>query len=398
MSLGQRVSVIFTTPIFRWLLNRVHIGRFSVILPGGKRIERTGSEPGPGATIIVQKPGSMLRRIVGGGGVGFAEAYLEGEWETDDLTAALEAAGRNLDRYVSARRHNRLMEPVRRLWQRLTAKKDSAIADIDTHYNLGNDFYEAWLDPTMTYSSAIFTDPEQSLDTAQREKYRRLAELAKLGPDDHVLEIGCGWGGFAEYAATEIGCRVTGLTLSTEQADYARKRLAAAGVADRTKIKLLDFRNEHGTYDKIVSIEMIESIPAELWPPLFATISRNLKRGGKVAMQAITIAEDLYDSLLRRDDFISKHIFPGGALPAMSTLHDLAAANGLLPAEAEAHAASYAKTLQRWRERFEAAWVKLGASQFDERFRRTWNYYLAYCEAGFRIGRIDVHQVGFAKT
>ena len=398
MSLGQRVSVIFTTPIFRWLLNRVHIGRFSVILPEGKRIERTGSEPGPGATIIVHKPGSMLRRIVGGGGVGFAEAYLEGEWETDDLTAALEAAGRNLDRYVSAGRHNRLIEPVRRLWQRLTAKKDSAIADIDTHYNLGNDFYEAWLDPTMTYSSAIFTNPEQSLDTAQREKYRRLAELAKLGPDDHVLEIGCGWGGFAEYAATEIGCRVTGLTLSTEQADYARKRLAAAGVADRTKIKLLDFRNEHGTYDKIVSIEMIESIPAELWPPLFATIARNLKRGGKVAMQAITIAEDLYASLLRRDDFISKHIFPGGALPAMSTLHDLAAANGLLPAEAEAHAASYAKTLQRWRERFEAAWVTLGASQFDDRFRRTWNYYLAYCEAGFRIGRIDVHQIGFAKT
>ncbi len=390
-----RLGTYLTTPVFNWLLRRVEIGRLRATLPTGRTLTSRSTKPGPSAAVTVIRPAHTLRRIVRGGGVGFAEAYLAGDWDTDDLASVLEIAGRNLDRYVRTKRSNRLVEPVRSLWQRFTARRRGEIEDINTHYNLGNEFYESWLDSTMTYSSALFTNDNQPLDEAQLEKYRRLAEIADLQPGDHVLEIGCGWGGFAEYAATEIGCHVTGLTLSSEQAEYARSRLKEAGVEDRTEIKLQDFRQEAGSYDKIVSIEMIESIPADLWPPLFATISRTLRRGGKVAMQAITIAEDLYESLLRRDDFISKHIFPGGALPAVSTLQDLASANGLNTLSVAGFGDSYAATLSRWRDQFEAAWASIAQPPFDERFRRTWRYYLAYCEAGFNIGRIDVHQVGF---
>ncbi len=249
----------------------------------------------------------------------------------------------------------------------------------------------------MTYSSAIFRDEDDDLTEAQVAKYRRLAELADIQPGDHVLEIGCGWGGFAEFAATQLGAHITGITLSTEQAAYARDRLRRAGVADRTEIKIQDFREETGTYDKIVSIEMIESIPADLWPDLFDQITARLRPDGKVAMQAITIDPRLFDSLLARDDFISKHIFPGGALPSVPRLDELATERGLILKSVDAFASSYARTLHTWRERFEEAWPTLRDLDLDERFRRTWRYYLAYCEAGFRIGRIDVHQLEFVK-
>ncbi|MDJ0924001.1 MAG: cyclopropane-fatty-acyl-phospholipid synthase family protein [Acidimicrobiia bacterium] len=381
--------------VWVWLQRRVRFGTVILELPDGKRLHQVGDQPGPTATITLVRPGAALRRIAMGGGVGFAEAYLAGDWDTTDLVSVLENAGRNLDSYVRVGRPNRLLEPVRRLWQRVTSRRRGAIESIDRHYNLGNEFYELWLDPSMTYSSAVFTEDDQPLSSAQEEKYRRLAELAGLTADDHVLEIGCGWGGFAEYAATTIGCRVTGLTLSSEQAEYARDRLKHAKVDDRTEIKLIDFREEDGRYDKVVSIEMIESISASLWPELFSTIARVLRPGGLVAMQAITIADELFESLLRRDDFISKHIFPGGALPTVAGLHALAANNSLQVASVDGFGSCYATTLRLWRRRFEAMWPTIARSGFDERFRRTWQYYLAYCEAGFTIGRIDVHQIGF---
>ena len=383
--------------IYSSLLKRVRVGEIAVDLDDGRhRLVGKGDNSGPTTRLQVHKPGALLWRVVRGGGVGFAEGYLAGEWDTEDLPKALESLGRNLDVRVRDRKPGRILPNLRRIWQRLTHLKSSEIPSIGDHYNLGNEFYTSWLDQTMTYSSAVFTDETETLSDAQTEKYRRLAELAEIGPDDHVLEIGCGWGGFAEYAASQIGCHVTGLTLSTEQAEYARQRLSKAGLDDRTDIKLSDFRNETGTYDKIVSIEMIESIPADLWPALFETISANLREGGKVAMQAITIADDLYESLLERDDYISKHIFPGGALPSVAEVHTLADKSGLTVTSAVPYASSYAATLQRWRESFEASWQTMRSDDLDERFRRAWRYYLAYCEAGFRIGRIDVHQVGFS--
>jgi cyclopropane-fatty-acyl-phospholipid synthase len=389
------IATSITKPIFSVLLHRLQVGTLSLQLPDDTSVQRSGKQAGPTATITILKPGSVLRRIATGGGVGFAESYLARDWETNDLAATLEILGRNLDLYVRGRKPNRFLASARRAWQWATTIGNAEIESIDKHYNLGNEFYESWLDNSMTYSSAVFTDAATGLADAQLEKYRRLADLAELEPGDHVLEIGCGWGGFAEFAATEIGCRVTGLTLSTEQAEYARDRLKRAGVDDRTEIKLLDFRDETGSYDKIVSIEMIESIPASLWPPLFEMIAKSLRPGGKVSMQAITIADDLYDSLLERDDFISKHVFPGGALPSVATLRQLAGANGLSTTAVRAYAGSYAATLRNWRDRFEAAWPTIRYMHFDEQFRRTWRYYLAYCEAGFRIGRIDVHQIGF---
>lgn len=378
------------------LLARVRIGSVMLAMPDGKTLLAAGSSPGPEARLNLRRPGAVLRRLIMGGSIGFAESYIDGEWDADDLATTLEMAGQNVDSYVRSRHPSRLIKPIQRLWNLLAQRRRREIESIDVHYNLGNDFYETWLDGTMTYSSAIFTYPDEDLVSAQREKYRRLASLAQLTADDHILEIGCGWGGFAEYAAGEIGCRVTGLTLSTEQAQYARSRLQQAGLGDRTDIKLLDFREETGSYDKVVSIEMIESIPADLWPPLFAAISRVLRPGGRVAMQAITIAEDLFDSLLRREDFISKHIFPSGALPSLAVLHRLARDNDLEVTAVAGYGKSYAETLRLWRIRFEEVWPQIAKPPFDERFRRTWRYYLAYCEAGFNIGRIDVNQIEFA--
>lgn len=396
----MKLRNVTTTPtriVYRGLLRRVRTGSVRVNLGNFAPISSTGDSPGPSAELSIHRPWAVLWKLVRGGGVGFAEAYLAGDWDTDDLPQALEVLGLNLDSHVRSNRPKRTLGSMRGLWQRVASRRRSEIRSIGDHYNLGNEFYTAWLDKTMTYSSAVFTDETETLAQAQKEKYRRLAELAELGADDHVLEIGCGWGGFAEYAATEIGCRVTGLTLSTEQAEYARDRLRQSGVDHLTDIKLLDFRDETGTYDKIVSIEMIESIPADLWPALFESISANLRPGGRVAMQAITIADDLYESLLDRDDFISKHVFPGGALPSVAKVRTLAADNGLAVVAESPYAASYAATLAKWAESFEQSWPSLSRDDLDERFRRTWRYYLAYCEAGFRIGRIDVHQVGFAR-
>ena len=394
----SRTGDLLSRPLWAWLLSRMRLGAVTVRLPGGKTLRKRGPHPGPVADLELHRPGATMRRLFTGGGVGFAESYLAGEWDTSDLATTLELAGRNIDTYVRPNRPSRLIEPVRRLWQLITSRRNAAIESIELHYDLGNSFYESWLDETMTYSSAVFVSDDQSLAEAQKEKYRRLAEIAQLEASDRVLEIGCGWGGFAEYAASEIGCHVTGLTLSTEQASYARDRMKEAAVDHLVDIQLRDFREEQGSYDKVVSIEMIESIPANLWPPLFETIARVMRPGGLVAMQSIAIADELFGSLLRRDDFISKHIFPGGALPSLAILCELGVDHGLTPVDPIGYAGSYARTLRRWRESFDAEWPKIARPPFDERFRRTWDYYLAYCEAGFKIGRIDVFQIGFRKT
>ena len=382
--------------VYGAVLRLARYGTFNLTLAEATQLHRVAGE-GPEITIRVSQPWRTLLDVLRGGGVGFAEAHIEGRWETDDLALTLEVLGRNLDAYARFRPPGSFMRIARRGWARLTSFRRSEIPTIGDHYNLGNDFYAAWLDPSMTYSSALYESATDDLATAQAAKYRRLAELADIQPSDHVLEIGCGWGGFAEYAAGEIGADITGLTLSTEQAAYAKERLQEAGLADRTEIKIQDFREEEGEYDKIVSIEMIESIPAGLWPALFDQIRDRLRPGGRVAMQAITIDDRLYESLLERDDYISKHIFPGGALPSVPAIERLAEERGLLVKSVTGFAPSYARTLRTWLERFDEAWPQLEQQGLDERFRRAWRYYLAYCEAGFTIGRISVHQVEIVK-
>lgn len=387
--------------ILAWLFARATVGAVTVTWPDGST-DRFGNEASaPDADIAIRDAGALLGALWRKGSVGFASTYIDGIWATSDLATLLEMASTNIDaRMTGSGRVRRMLSWLRGLWKRKPRETgQEAIEVMGDHYNLGNDFYSAWLDPSMTYSSALFAADDEDLTEAQDRKYRKLCELADLQAGDRVLEIGCGWGGFAEYASSHYGVHVTGITLSTEQAAFARKRLAEAGLTDKTDIKIQDFRHETGTYDKVVSIEMIESVDETLWGPLFKTISGALRSGGRAAMQAITIDEAFYEGLLDRDDFIKAYIFPGGALPSMSVLAELVDQAGLAWGESAMHGQDYAETLHRWAASFEAAWPKISADDptFDVRFRRMWRYYLEYCEAGFRNGRLDGVQFSMIK-
>lgn len=338
----------------------------------------------------------MLRSLVKKGSVGLAESYFDGFWATDDLATLLEVGALNLDARADGLLSKKWVQRLRGIWDKRPQQlRSDAIHEMADHYNLGNEFYAMWLDSSMTYSSALYESSDDTLETAQERKYDRLCHLLDLSEGDRVLEIGCGWGGFAEHAASRYGVHVTGLTLSTEHAKYASARLEAAGLDDRTEIKLQDFRDEKAMYDKVVSIEMIESVDETNWPPLFHAISRALPPGGKAAMQVITIDERFYESLLKHRDFIKTYIFPGGALPSVPALKELSVEAGLSWVSADRHGDAYATTLNEWAKRFEAAWPDIVVKDpvFDEAFHRIWRYYLEYCEAGFRTGRIDGYQI-----
>ncbi|HVY02949.1 MAG TPA: cyclopropane-fatty-acyl-phospholipid synthase family protein, partial [Caulobacterales bacterium] len=256
----------------------------------------------------------------------------------------------------------------------------------------------AWLDPTMTYSSAKFDSPGQDLTSAQLNKYRALAERLDLQPGDRVLEIGCGWGGFAEVAARDYGARVTGVTISNAQRDFAVQRMARLGLSDRVDIQLRDYRDVEGRFDKVASIEMFEAVGESYWPAYFRKVAEALKSGGRAALQIITIDEALFAAYRRRADFIQRYIFPGGMLPTVARLRQEAERAGLAWDAMQNFGASYADTLAHWGRRFAAKWDEIRTLGFDERFKRLWAFYLSYCEAGFRTRRTDVVQVGLAKA
>ena len=262
------------------------------------------------------------------------------------------------------------------------------------HYHLGNDFYAAWLDPSMTYSSARFVSPEMTLEEAQHAKYNSIARMADLAPGMRVLEIGTGWGGFALEAAAR-GCHVTTLTISEEQQLWVKKRISAEGLEGRIDAQLLDYRHITGRYDRVVSIEMIESIDHQRWPEYFDTIAKVLEPGGIAVLQAIVIDDSFYDTYVDNEDFIRRYNFPGGRLPSPKVIGDLSSRVGLKLDRVESFGADYARTLQTWHRNFEDAWPSIAAMGFDDRFRRMWKAYLAYCQVGFEIGRLDVRQLGF---
>jgi cyclopropane-fatty-acyl-phospholipid synthase len=271
--------------------------------------------------------------------------------------------------------------------------------NIHAHYDLGNAFYEAWLDRTMTYSSARFDSASEPLEAAQTRKYADLARAMDLKPGMRVLEIGCGWGGFAEYAAREVGAHVTGVTISQEQHDFARQRLFNAGLSERTDIRLIDYRDVEGTFDRVASIEMFEAVGKEYWGAYFDKVRQVLVPGGRAGLQIITIQDELFDEYNARVDFIQKYIFPGGMLPSEARLQPVVEAAGLRWDAVDRFGVDYADTLSRWDQRFQAAWAdirKMGG--FDERFRRLWRFYLAYCEAGFRSRRTDVIQLALTRS
>jgi cyclopropane-fatty-acyl-phospholipid synthase len=270
--------------------------------------------------------------------------------------------------------------------------------NIHAHYDLGNEFYARWLDPSMTYSSARYEAPGQPLQAAQEAKYASLARQMALAADHHVLEIGCGWGGFAEFAAREVKAKVTAITISQAQFEFARKRMHDQGLAERADIRLVDYRDVEGRFDRVASIEMFEAVGEKYWPAYFGKIREALKPGGRAGLQIITIRDDLYAGYRRRADFIQKYIFPGGMLPSEARLREVTERAGLAWEGVSRFGQHYADTLAEWAQRFEGAWGDIVGLGFDERFRRLWRFYLSYCEAGFRTGRTDVVQLSLARA
>ena len=380
------------------LANNIAKGCLTVGLPDGRLFSFKGRDPGPDARIDIHDF-SFAARLADGGDLGFAEAYLRGEWATPSLPRFLELFAANypvIQTLLAGKPLIRLWQMFRHFLNRNT--KSGSKRNIHAHYDLGNSFYSAWLDPTMTYSSAIYAPGDNDLAAAQTRKYRALADALEIQPSDHVLEIGCGWGGFAEFAASEIGCRVTGLTISAEQLKFARERIEKAGLSHLVNFEMRDYRDETGTYDKIASIEMFEAVGEAFWPAYFAQLRDRLKPGGRAGLQVITIREESFKVYKRELDFIRAYIFPGGMLPTATILRDMGQRFGIPLTGELTFGLDYARTLSDWRDRFLSAWPQLVPMGFDERFRRMWEYYLAYCEAGFRTGNIDVRQMVFAKA
>jgi len=375
-------------------------GSLAVRLPNGEQHLLQGKAPGPHGVLEV-KDYRFARRVLASGDIGFAEGYMAAEWETPHLAALLEALVDNYDHIRRLFDGNPLMKAVNWLSHRRNRNsRAGARKNIHAHYDLGNAFYGAWLDAGMTYSSARFIDgADVSLEQARADKYASLARIMDLRAGHKVLEIGCGWGGFAEYAAREIGADVTGVTISREQHDFARRRLFDAGLTDRARVELIDYRDVEGRFDRVASIEMFEAVGREYWPTYFDKIHAVLKPGGRAGLQIITIQDAMFDNYSARTDFIQKYVFPGGMLPSEARLRPVIEQAGLTWDDQQRFGLDYAATLKLWDERFQAAWCEIRRmGGFDERFRRLWRFYLAYCEAGFRARRTDVIQLALTRT
>ena len=372
------------------MLKRIAAGRLVVRLPTGEEIEGRGQGPGPEAVLILHD-WAVLRQLVLGGDIGFAESYMDGHWTSPDPPALIELAAVNQEALGDAVTGSLALRLLHRLRHgRHANTRRGSRRNIVSHYDLGNDFYGAWLDEGMSYSSALYRAERQSLEAAQAEKQNRVMQLLALRGGERVLEIGCGWGGLAERLIAEAGCTVTGLTLSPAQLAYAQERLAAPIAAGRADLRLQDYRDVDGRYDRVVSIEMLEAVGQAYWPVYFRCLRECLLPGGAAVLQVISIAERKFEAYCRSPDFIQLYVFPGGMLPTVTIMREQIAAAGLALESFEAFGLSYARTLAEWRRRFLAAWPRLRQGGLDEVFGRKWDYYLAYCEAGFRAGAIDV--------
>ncbi len=376
------------------LLSRLRFGRLQFVAPDGSRHSFVGEVPGLEASLTVHD-WSVCADVLKSGDIGFAEAYIESKWDTPDLAALLQLAVQNREVLESAMRGKwwgKVLYRLRHLMRRNT--RDNARRNIHAHYDLGNEFYRAWLDSTMTYSSALFgPDPGRSLEDAQLAKYRRILDRLDVRRGDHILEIGCGWGGFAEVAARERGAIVHGITLSEEQWSFCSRRMREAGLERQVRTEICDYRDVDGQFDFVVSIEMFEAVGEAYWPDYFAAIGNRLRRGGRALIQSIVIADELFEDYRRSTDFIQQYVFPGGMLPSPSAFEQQVNRAGLAVGDRHFFGLDYAETLARWRTRYNATAASLRKYGFDARFERLWNFYLAYCEAGFRAGSISVAQM-----
>ena len=372
---------------------KIHWGELTIVLPDGQALHFKGQVPGKASTLQI-KDYKCAAKLLTNGATGMGEAYMDGLWDSPNLSEMLQVVAQNAEyfrEYFMGRGWGRTIGRIMHLANRNS--RAGSKRNIEAHYDLGNDFYSKWLDATMTYSSAKFSDGNQSLADAQLNKYRSLAKQIGLRAEHQVLEIGCGWGGFAEFAASEIGCHVTGVTISREQLEFARKRMAAKGLTEKVDIQYKDYRDIEGEFDRVVSIEMFEAVGEEYWPSFFTKVHDVLRVGGQAGLQIITIADDYFDSYRKNADFIQRYIFPGGMLPSPSALADQVSSAGFEWKDNISFGKDYAHTLALWRDRFQGAWPDIQPLGFDERFRRMWHMYLGYCEAGFSAGTVDVTQL-----
>jgi cyclopropane-fatty-acyl-phospholipid synthase len=371
------------------MLRRLQHGSLQLICPDGS-VMHFGDDSEP--VLFKLNNWDPCSAALKSGDIGFAESYIAGDWQTDDLTALLQLLARNraaLEDAIYGSWWGGLLYRIRHLFNRNS--KSGSRRNIHAHYDIGNAFYRLWLDPSMTYSSALFAEPTMTLQQAQQAKYARILEQLKLRAGERLLEIGCGWGGFAELATT-AQMHVTGLTLSTEQLEFAQQRLQNAGLAERADLRLQDYRDVDGEFDGVASIEMFEAVGEQYWDSYFECVAQRLKRGGRACIQTITIADPLFARYRKGSDFIQQYIFPGGMLPSPEVFRAHAQRHGLDVADEHAFGLDYARTLAAWHRAFNDVLPEVRAQGFDDRFIRTWQFYLSYCEAGFRELNIDLVQ------
>ena len=373
-------------------------GKLDVYLPEGRHFHFDSQQPGPTGVIHIHDY-KMLRATMRRGVLGFCESYIDGHWSSPDVTAFLQLFAANSDMLRTRFLNNPLSRFISRVqhWLNRNTKSGSE-RNIHAHYDLGNAFYSQWLDETMTYSSALFDEGSMDLVKGQERKYQAICESIDLQEGMSVLEIGCGWGGFAEYAAKQYGCKIKCLTISKEQYAFAKERIEKAQLSHLVDITYQDYRDETGTYDRVVSIEMFEAVGEEYWPTFFEKLTSCLKPGGQAGLQIITIRDKDFVHYRTNPDFIQKYIFPGGMLPPPARLGQLFASHGLDLTHERKFGVDYADTLKLWRERFWQAWEKIEEQGFDEQFKRLWELYLHYCEAGFRAGNINVHHYALVRA
>ena len=372
-------------------LNKINCGFLELETIYGEKLYFGDPKDNLKANIIIKKP-NFNYNLIRGGSIGFAESYMRGEFETTNLPNLIELTARNIK--IIHKFSGLLDLPVINFFKNKIIKntKNRSKENIAKHYDLGNDFFSLWLDDSLTYSSAIFDSRSENLSAAQNNKYQKLIDLIKPRSGDKVLEIGCGWGGFAEYLGKKYDVKLDCITISKRQYEYAKKRMHKCGLNEKVNIEIKDYRDLQGKYNSIASIEMIEAVGQNYLESYFKTIKNNLSNNGKAAIQAITIDDTLFDRYKNKEDFIQKYIFPGGFLPNKNSINKYISDNGLTIKSYESYADHYSNTLSIWRDEFNKKWNQIKHQGFDLTFKRMWEFYLCYCEAGFKSKNIDLIQ------
>ena len=373
------------------ILAGINVGYLEIINYQGEVFKFGNPQDNLKAKLKIKKPNFSFN-LIKGGSIGFAESYMRGEFETDNLSNLIEITARNIK--IIYKFSGLLDFPIINFLKRIFIKntKNRSKENIAKHYDLGNDFFSLWLDETLTYSSGIFSDTTKDLSEAQNNKYQKMIDLIKPNHGDRVLEIGCGWGGFAEYLGKKYDVKLDCITISKKQFEYAKRRIHNCGLNEKVNIEIKDYRDLKNKYNSIASIEMIEAVGQNYLESYFKTIKKNLSTDGRAAIQAITIDDSLFDRYKTKQDFIQKYIFPGGFLPSKNSLNKYVSDNGLTIKSYDSYADHYANTLAIWKNEFNRKWDLIKKQGFDLTFKRMWEFYLSYCEAGFKSKNIDLIQ------